>query len=139
MGLKNKTNLKSAANIIRSAKVDGENTAERIGKMFSDIIDSTDETMTEESAKSQQSLTNLQATMLGVNDKVQGNTDKIAELTQLVNDDNKHIQRVEQDLCNCKETVGQLRKLMPERCSDEAELEAKAATAEVGQQFYIPE
>lgn len=48
MALKDKTDLKTAANIIRTAKLEGENTAERVGRMFCDIIDWTDESITKE-------------------------------------------------------------------------------------------
>lgn len=64
MGLNNKTNLKNQANIIRNEDGEGKNTAERVGKILSDIIDSTDTSLeTEKSAREskdnqlQQSLT----------------------------------------------------------------------------------
>lgn len=45
MGLKDKTALKNAATIIRTEVNEGRNTADRVGKMFQDLIEKTDESL----------------------------------------------------------------------------------------------
>lgn len=54
MGLNNKTNLKSQANLIRYEDGEGQNTAERVGKVLSDIIDSADASLETEKATREQ-------------------------------------------------------------------------------------
>lgn len=48
MGLINKSNLKSQADIIRYEDSEGKNTAERVGKLLSEIIESTDTSLNTE-------------------------------------------------------------------------------------------
>lgn len=46
MGLNNKTTLKSQADLIRYEDGEGKNTAERVGKVISEIIENTDQSLT---------------------------------------------------------------------------------------------
>ena len=48
MGLNNKTTLKSQADLIRYEDGEGKNTAERVGKVISEIIENTDQSLTTE-------------------------------------------------------------------------------------------
>ena len=48
MGLNSKTNLKSQADLIRYEDGEGKNTAERVGKLLSEIIENTDKSLTTE-------------------------------------------------------------------------------------------
>ena len=48
MGLNSKTNLKSQADLIRYEDGEGKNTAERVGKLLSEIIENTDQSLTTE-------------------------------------------------------------------------------------------
>ena len=48
MGLNSKTNLKSQADLIRYEDGEGKNTAERVGKLLSEIIENVDQSLTTE-------------------------------------------------------------------------------------------
>ena len=47
MGLNNKTNLKSQADLIRYEDGEGKNTAERVGKVIAEIITNADLSLTD--------------------------------------------------------------------------------------------
>ena len=60
MGLNNKTTLKNQANLIRYEDGDGENTAERVGKVISEIIENADQSLTTETTERVQQYNALQ-------------------------------------------------------------------------------
>ena len=51
MGLNNKTNLKSQADLIRYEDGEGKNTAERVGKVIAEIITNADLSLTTETTE----------------------------------------------------------------------------------------
>lgn len=63
MALANKTNLKSQAELIRYEDGEGQNTAERVGKVISDIIDNVDTSLTTETQLREQKDNALQSTL----------------------------------------------------------------------------
>ncbi len=63
MGLNNKTNLKSQADAIRHEDGEGRNTAERVGKVLVDLIESSDTSLTTEATLREQKDNALQSTL----------------------------------------------------------------------------
>ena len=63
MGLTNKSNLKSQADLIRYEDSEGQNTAERVGKMLVDIIEATDSALTTEAQQRESKDNALQTTL----------------------------------------------------------------------------
>lgn len=59
MGLNNKTNLKSQASTIRHEDQEGLNTAERVGKVLEELIESADASLTTETNARTQADNNL--------------------------------------------------------------------------------
>lgn len=66
MGLTNKINLISQANLIRYEVRDGQNTAERIGKVFLDIIENTDQSLQTETKERESSRIALMQAINGI-------------------------------------------------------------------------
>ena len=60
----NKTQLLNSANLIRGAKTEAFNTAERVGKMFVDIINETESAISAETAARNQVITQIQTQLL---------------------------------------------------------------------------
>ena len=60
----NKTQLLNSANLIRGAKTEAFNTAERVGKMFVDIINETEGAISAETAARNQVITQIQTQLL---------------------------------------------------------------------------
>lgn len=63
MALSNKTNLKSQAEVIRYEDGEGQNTAERVGKVLSDLIDNVDASLTTETTQREQKDNALQSSL----------------------------------------------------------------------------
>lgn len=77
MGLTNKSNLKSQADLIRYEDSEGQNTAERVGKMLVDIIEATDSALTTE-AQQRESKDNALQTTLNSTTIIAGNANTTA-------------------------------------------------------------